>query len=357
MSQEPLASDQVPINSLAGFNKQALGVPQTLVTTVTCNYTTSSGDSLHEKILVGSKPILFPTACSENCCFEYRFSIRDLILPSELPEVTGIYFKDIVVKIQDMFTQTTCSEAIAGGYVYSYMPFCTVLTQDQDGIETEDHTVNGKTYKFLRSDRLIQRESCPIYSVNSNLKIEKSISLEDQSNTYKLLAVKVVYDEKGDPVRKFLESIKSVSQSEYKEIQECTYSDVEARKGKTICVDVILCDIVVFCKRTFDFTLPFDEKVNTLKEREKGSVPIGWMTPEEKLQKFGKKGTYMADYTTRKLPNNLFFYVDMTNRSEQMIASARPYQTVFTDNDRLICPYVNQYAYASQIFNIRVFSK
>ena len=348
---------QVSTESLASFNKQALGVPQTVVSEVQCNYTTSSGDTLYEKILVGYKPILFPTAVSENCCFDYRFTVRDLVLPTTLPGITEMYFNDIVVKLQDMFTQMTAGDAIVDGKVYSYMPYCTILAQDENGIETVEHTINDKVYKFVTSDRLVQRDSCPVFTVNSNLKLEKTISLEDQSNEYRLLAIMEQYDEKGDFVRRFLESVKSVSAKYLKDIQEYASTSVEKRKGRIVCVDVILCDILVFCKRTFNFDRTPVEKLQKLGGKEKNSVPNGWLTPEEKLKKFGKKGTYMADYTTQKLPNDLFFYVDMTDKSDEIISNSCPSYTVFTDENKLITPYRNQYAYALQIMNTRVYAK
>ena len=350
---------QISDESLANFKRQALGVPQTLVADVTCNYTTSSGDTLYEKVLVGYKPILFPTACSENCCFDYRFTVRDLILPTTLPEVTGLYFKDIVAKMQDMFTQTTSGDAIVSGKVLSYMPYCTILAQDENGIELQDYVVDkDTTYKVINSNRLVQRESCAVFTVNSNLKMEKTVDLESQSNAYKLLAIREQYDDEGKLLRRFLESTNCASPQDLKDIQEEPAAEVETRKGRIICIDIILCDILVFCKRTFDFLQPSLESIKELKPRAKSEVPLGWLSAEEKFQKMlqkknGKEGTNM----TRKLPNDIFYYVDMTSKIDQIIASSSPADIVFVDNNKLITPFVNHYAYALQISNCRVYAK
>lgn len=352
-----MTDQQIGNESLANFNRQALGVPQTLITDVVCNYTTSSGDTLHERVLVGYKPILFPTACSENCCFEYRFTVRDLILPSKLPEVTGLYFKDIVVKMQDMFTQTTAGEAICNGKVLSYMPYCTILAQDENGIETKDYTLGSKTFKVIDSNRLVERESCSVFTVNSNLRIEKSISLEDQSNPYKLLAVREQYDENGNFVRRFLETTNCASPQDLKDIQEEPASVIESRKGRVICIDIILCDILVFCKRTFDFEQPSIEEIEELRERSKNTVPTGWLTKEEKLKKMMQKKEDNGAGLTEKLPNDLFYYTDMTGKSEQVASSSSPSDIVFVDKKRLITPFENHYAFALQISNTRVYGK
>lgn len=352
---------QITDESLASYSKQALGVPQTLQNRVVCTYTTSSGDSLYEKILVGYKPVLFPTAVSENCCFEYRFTVKDLILPSTLPEITGLYFKDIVVKLQDMFTQTIAGEAICGGKILAYMPYCTLLAQDENGIEVSDYVLGGKSYKVINSNRLVQRESCPVFSVNSNLKMEKSISLQDQSNPYKLIGVFQAFDAEGNPLRKYMEVIKSISPEQLYDIVNETASIVEKRKGKSICIDVILCDMLVFCKRTFDFTKPSIESVDALSKPQKQTVPLGWLSPEERLHKMvefenAKKGLGNRS-ETEKLPNDLFYYVDMTAKCNQVMASTKPEDMVFEDDKGLITPFKNQYAYSLQIINTRTYDK
>lgn len=347
---------QIGNESLANFSRQALGVPQTLVNDVVCNYTTSSGDTLFEKVLVGYKPILFPTACSENCCFEYRFTVRDLILPSKLPKVTALYFKDIVAKMQDLFTQTTAGEAICNGKVLSYMPYCTILAQDENGIETQDYTLGERTFKVINSNRLVQRESCAVFTVNSNLKMEKSISLESQSNAYKLIAIREQYDAEGNFVRRFIESTNCASAQDLKDIQEEPASVIETRKNRTICIDIILCDILVFCKRTFDLEQPSIEEIDKLQARSKNSVPLDWYTPEEKLNKMMKRKGGEAGLT-EKLPNDVFYYVDMSGISEQVMSSSSPADIVFVDKKRLITPFENHYAYALQISNTRVYAQ
>lgn len=349
--------EQVSANSLANFQRQALGVPQVLNTNIQCTYSTSSGDSLYEKILVGYKPVLFPTACSENCCFEYRFTIKDLILPKSLPQITGLYFKDIVIKLQDMFTQAIAGDAISNGKILTYMPYCMILSQDENGIELEDYMLGDKKVKVISSDRMVQRESCPVFSVNSNLKMEKSISLQDMSNPYKIIGIFEQYDEEGNFVRRVMENIKCVSPENLVDIINENASIVEKRKGRLVCIDVILCDLLVFCKRTFDFNTKPITEVETLSKTKKQTLPIGWMKPEEKMQKLLdiQKGRKAGE--TEKLPNDLFYFVDMTERSAQLLDNSKPVDMVFEDSKKLIAPFVNQYAYSIQIINTRTYDK
>ena len=90
--------------------------------------------------------------------------------------------------------------------------------------------------------------------------------------------------------------------------------------------------------RTFDLSKEPIETMKELGKKPRNTVPIEWLSPEEKLEKFGKKGVYMADYTTQKLPNNLFFYVDMTDKCESIMANYAPSDIIFIDENKIITP-------------------
>ena len=183
-------TEEIPRDSSSlAYVDTPVGAQMTLQKKVKTEYQTSNGTTVYDKILTGFKPILFPTAVSRNAVFDYRFSIKDLILPRELPQVTDLYFKDLVVKIQDIFTQVMAQNAVCDGAILSYMPYSAVLAQDGNGIETEEHIVNGVTHKFMNAERLIKRDSSPLFVVSSNLKFNRSFNLDVATNSYKALAI------------------------------------------------------------------------------------------------------------------------------------------------------------------------
>lgn len=338
-------------------NDRNVGVPQTLKSQCVTQLKTCNGDNLYDKILTGYKPILFPTACSENCCFEYRFSIKDLILPTTLPEVTNLYFRDLVVKIQDMFTQMTADDCIKDAIICSYEPYSAVLAQDENGIEIEYHEYNGEVTPFITSDRLIKRDSSPLFVVSSNLKYNRRFNLEVASNSYQAIVVNGIYD-KGVLKERVL---KTQTYASPLQLKQCIsfYNDSkedEVRDG-IYCMDIILCDMLIFCKKSFDLTKPSihdlqpADLVNAMRKR---TVPTGWLTPEEKLEKFGKKGTFMSSFgPTEPIPSSMFIFVDGTSKCEDIFELGKPSQTFFDDKNLIVCPARNCYAISNMLVSVR----
>lgn len=358
-------ADEIPANtSSLAYVDTPVGPQMTLQRTTKVEYQTSNGTTVYDKILTGFKPILFPTAVSRNAVFDYRFSIKDLILPRELPQVTDLYFKDLVVKIQDIFTQVMAQNAVLDGAILSYMPYSAVLAQDGNGIETEEHTIDGKVHKFMNAERLIKRDSSPLFVVSSNLKFNRSFNLDVATNSYKALAI---YNEyvNGKIVKKFIKPTVSASVEDLRHvIYGLDKDEEEEMKNGTFsgayCVDIILCDILIYCLKSFNLTSATFEDIMgpevVDKIQVKRSLPIGWMTPEEKLAEFGKKGTFTADFdeTDKPLPNNLFQYVDMQERCDKLFENYRPGNTVFQDNKGVIADFVGHYILANELLSVRV---
>lgn len=350
-------------SSLLGF-KVSEGVQPTLEKRYTSTYQTGYGQNLYQRNLVGIKNVLFPTCTSDNCCFEYRFTFRNMVMPSDLPEVTDLYIKSFGVKIQDLFTQVMSNTMInQDGQYTTYMPYCAIVCQDENGIEYEEHEVmvNGKavTQKFVNSNRLVQRDSNVIYAVNSNLKYENSISFETNSNSYKLLGVYYEYDENGTFIRRTMKAVKSITPENIREIQENMCTDEEYRKGKEVMYDLILCDLLIFCVKTVDVT---KTDITTLTRADvenqviKNSIPISWLTPVEKLEKYGKKGQFKGTYNIGQFPKSLYLYVDMQETSERITNISKMTSPVFTDENGIISPCKNQYTMVAEISEAKVFS-
>ena len=86
----------------------------------------------------------------------------------------------------------------------------------------------------------------------------------------------------------------------------------------------------------------------------KRSVPIGWLSPEEKLKKFGMKGKFRADFNEKEpIPANLFIYVDGKEMSEKIFKAGIPTSTAFIDKNGLICPAKNCYAVTNMLLSVR----
>ena len=211
-------TEEIPVDSSSLiYADTTVGTQMTLQRTVKTEYQTSNGTTVYDKILTGFKPILFPTAVSRNAVFDYRFSVKDLILPRELPQVTDIYFKDLVVKIQDIFTQVMAQNAVCNGVVLSYMPYSAVLAQDGNGLEFETHTIDGELHRFMNAERLIKRDSSPLFVVSSNLKFNKSFNLDVTTNSYKALAI---YNEyiNGKFNKKIIKQVTSISVDDFRHL-------------------------------------------------------------------------------------------------------------------------------------------
>ena len=354
MSYDPLSSTLTQVETL-------VGQPMTLQKKTKIEYQTSNGTTVYDKILTGYRPILFPTAVSRNSCFEYRFSIKDVILPRELPQVTDLYFKDLVVKIQDLFTEVQ-QKCIENGLIYSYMPYSAVLAQDEDGVSTESHVIDGKEQHFVNADRIIKRDTSPLYVVSSNIKFSRSFNLDIATNSYKALAIYNNYDSNGKLTNRFSKPVVSATPEELRDIQEnLAYKITKNPKlspGRPVCVDIILCDVFIFCLKSFDLDSKF---ITSITAEEVDSViplrtlPMGWLTPEEKLEKFGKKGTYMETFDTNNpLPNNLFQFVDMQTRSEKLFTISRPKDAIFDDVKGVVAPFRGQYVVANEMISIKI---
>lgn len=338
-------------------NDRNVGVPMTLKSQCVTQLETSNGDKLYDKILTGFKPVFFPTACSENCCFEYRFSMKDLILPTQLPQITNLYFRDLVVKMQDLFTQITAEEGIKDSIICSYAPFSAVLAQDQDGIEIEYHDYNGQKTPFITSDRVTQRDSSPLFVVSSNLKYTKKFNLEINSNSYQAIIVQGLY-EKGELKKRILQTQTYATPLQLK--QALTFyneEEEETERDGLYCMDIILCDMLIFNLKSFDFSKMKLEDLTpekVLGNKRKRTVPFNWLSQEEKLKVFGKKGTLKGSYGNGEpLPTSLFIYVDMTAKSEEIFEQARPTKAFFYDDKGLICPAKNCYAIVNMMLSVR----
>ena len=156
-------------------------------------------------------------------------------------------------------------------------------------------------------------------------------------------------------------SVVSVTPEELEEVINSRFSDVDYRKGKKVCIDVILCDVLIFCLKSFDFRTAYigllsGEDVDNMVENR--SVPIGWMTPEEKLKRFNEIGTYTEKYNDydKPIPNSLFQFVDMQERCEKIFRIGRPSDTVFMDKTGVVAPFIGQYVVANEMISARILS-
>lgn len=359
-------------NSLTTTDVPA-GTPMTIKSSVQQVYSTTNGQNLYDKTLTGAKKVLFPTCVDMNACFDYRFSFKDLMLVNQLPNITDMYFQNLTVKIQDVFTQITSDGAIKNGIFYTYDPYSAVISQDSNGIETEDHYIKGysQPFKFVNSSRVVQRGDNSLYVVSSNLKIEKHINLQINSSSYKILKMFNVYDSQGNFVRKVLESDVKATSAELKECMEDIPKDSSDRHGRKICRDIILCDVLIFMLKSFNhdgINLSQLTADNLKKIPLDKSLPIGWLSPEEKLERFGKKGVFMETFVANKksndgsasdpyekeIPNNLFVYVDMQTQCDKLFRVAKPDSAVFNDEKKIIAPFKAQYAIASELISVGI---
>ena len=339
------------------------GTQMTINSKIQQVYTTTNGQNLYDKTLTGSKKVLFPTCVDVNACFDYRFSFKDLMLANKLPEVTDMYFQNLTVKIQDLFTQITSDGAIKNGLLYTYDPYSAVICQDGNGLEFEEHTLTfkgkGENKKFINSTRVIQRGDNSLYVVSSNLKIEKHINLQIATGSYKVLKMYNLYDEQGKFASKQLESDTKATVSDLRDCMNGLEKlKAEDLKGRRFCTDIILCDVLIFMLKSFNHSgIPLSkltpENVNNAVV--KRSIPIGWLTPEEKLEKYGKKGVFKDTFDeNHQVPNNLFVYVDMQTRCDKIFSVARPDSSVFKDELGIVGPFYGQYAVVSELISVGI---
>ena len=336
------------------------GTKENLKKTWENSYLTGDGQQLRQYSLSSSSSILIPTCVDVNSCFEYRFSIKDFNLPSN-PGEQGLYIENIVVKIQDVFTQITSHDCIKDGLFYFYSPYSAVVSQDQDGIETEEQIFNyngvDTKRKFISTNRMIKRQDSPLYVCTSNLKVEKTMNLTQDKNSYKLLIISNKYDEEGNFLEKIITPSVSIT---FEELQQClTFNDIPKR-GK-ICQDVIVCDILIFMMKTVN--LSTETYFKDLKElphtRHDKTVPRGWLSLEEKIERYGKKGCILDKYVANPtkgnyitLPNDLYLYVDMQTACNEILAIARPDSLVFEDTRGIIGGFRAQYAFGEKMASI-----
>ena len=90
------------------------------------------------------------------------------------------------------------------------------------------------------------------------------------------------------------------------------------------------------------------------------ALPNGWLTPEEKLQKFGKKGTFMSEFSDTEpdklIPNSLFQYVDMQERCNKLNDIGHPISACFNDTNHIIADFDGCYIQSNAIISLRVLS-
>ena len=348
-----------------------VGTQMTLQRSCESCYQTSSGQKVFPKILTGSQKILFPTTVDANACFEYRFSVKNLMLPSELPEVTDMYFHYLTVKFQDAFTNILSSNAIKDGITYSYDPYTAVICQDANGLEFVSNEIVGVDgehveRKFINSERAIKRDDNSLYVVSSNLKIEKQINLTTATSPYRILLLYNEYDNQGNFKGKILKSAVSCTRQDLTQVLH----PEEVEKKGLVCTDIILCDVLIFMMKTCALGTNYLEEV-TLQQmatlKKKRAIPMGWLSPEEKLEKYGKKGVYMDTFVATKsndkklvnyteIPNNLFIHVDMQEVCDKLFSQYRPKETVFNDVNGIVIGdgIKGQYAIAHEMISVSI---
>ena len=365
MKQEENSTSLITVDAAAGTQ-------MTLQRTCSTEYQTSSGQKVFPKILTGSQKILFPTSVDANTCFEYRFSVKNLMLPSELPNVTDMYFHYLTVKFQDAFTNVMSNEAIKGGVMYTYDPYSAVICQDPNGLEYVTNNIitqNGQEVprKFINSERVIKRDDNSLYVVSSNLKIEKQINLTTTTSPYRILIMYNRYSQDGTFEGKVLKSAVSCTRTD---LAQAIYGVPEEERVGLVCEDIILCDVLIFMMKTCALSGILIDNVtaeNLRSAQKKRSLPMNWMSPEEKLEKYGKKGVYMDTYVANKntvkgsskydeIPNNLFLHVDMQDVCSRIFSIARPNNTVFDDVNGIIIGngIRGQYAIASEMISVSI---
>ena len=358
-------ADYEKSNSLISVDR-LVGQKENLKLDYIRSYKTGDGQQLDQYILSSVSSILVPTCVDVNSCFEYRFSIKDFNLPS-YTGVESMYFENIVVKIQDIFTQITSSDCIKDGLFYFYSPYSAVIAQDEDGIETEmrNFEFNGTTTQrpFISTNRVIKRQDSPIYVCTSNLKVEKSLNLTQDKNSYKVLILNNVYDEEGNFLKKTITTSVSATFDQLKQCLEFDSPSIE-KKG-VVCKDIILCDILLFMMKSFNLSAPktFEQlEANDLQVAEKKrTIPIGWLSTEEKLEKYGQKGYVYDKYAANPktageivLPNDLYLFVDMQTVCDKALQVAKPSGFVFDDVKCVIGGFRAQYAFAQKMASITV---
>ena len=341
---------------------RVVGVKENLQMNVIRSYKTGDGQQLDQYILSSVSSILIPTCVDTNACFEYRFSIKDFNLPSNIG-VQSLYFENIVVKIQDVFTQITSHDCIQSGKFYFYSPYSAVVSQDEDGIETEEQSFVFKgettTRKFINTNRVIKRQDSPLYVCTSNLKVEKSMNLTQDKNSYKVLILSNVYDDDGKFLRKIITPSVSVT---FEQLEQCLKFNSIEKRG-TICQDVILCDILLFMMKTFNLDAPYFETLDELPNKQLDkTIPRGWLSTEEKIERYGKKGYVIDKYVSNPLkgsdaivlPNDMYLYVDMQTACDRLLPYARPQNFIFDDTKGIVGGFHAQYAFGEKMASITV---
>jgi hypothetical protein len=371
MSEENQDRDSTSLTTVS----TPVGTQPTLIRKQDVAYLTTNGQKVYGKILTGSQKVLFPVTVDMNSCFEYRFSFKNLMLPDELPKVTDMYFHYLTVKFQDTFTNIMSDSSIKDGICYTYDPYSAVICQDPNGLEYVEHYINVKGVtlrrKFISSGRVIQRDDNTLYVVSSNLKIEKQVNLTVASSPYKLLVLSNVYDEEGKFAKKILKSATSVTPDQLREVIDPP-TDPKELAGRTVCTDVIICDVLIFMMKTMNLEGGFLESVDSsiFANPKKTTLPMGWLTPEEKLEKYGKKGLFMDTFTSNQwkagdgteqkpfdtCPNNLFIHVDMQEVCSRLFSQCRPQGSVFDDKNGIVIGdgIRGQYAIANEMISVSI---
>lgn len=359
-----MAEDKIASSSSLASVDRLVGQKENLKLDYIRSYKTGDGQQLDQYILSSVSSILVPTCVDVNSCFEYRFSIKDFNLPS-YEGIQSLYFENIVVKIQDIFTQITSHDCIKDGLFYFYSPYSAVVAQDEDGIETEQHDFTFKDKKetrdFVNTNRVIKRQDSPIYVCTSNLKVEKSLNLTADKNSYKVLILNNVYDERGIFLRKTITTGVSVT---FEQLRQCLEPEKVDKKG-VVCQDIILCDILLFMMKSFNIsaTKYFEDvsEADFQSSRKKTTVPRGWLSTEEKLEKYGRKGYISDNYTSNvrteteiALPNDLYLFVDMQTVCDKLLQVAKPKNFVFDDKNGVIGGFHAQYAFAQKMASVTV---
>lgn len=323
-------------------------------------YTTGNGTRVDKKVLSGTIPVFFPTGVPENTVFEYIFSVKDLIQPSELPTITEIYFKNIVVKFQDMFTQVVQGSVYNDNCKITYAPFQADLCQDPDGVITTDAKYNGKDVKLISSENLTVKRSSPLYAVSTNLKFDKALNVTTNDDDYKLIFVYNEYDENGKFVRKVMKSKNKCTPEEYKQVFDP--EGTASFKNGLYCIDIILCDIFVYVQADPSIYAPGKIPITDLtretvsKTASRREKPIGWLSRNELINKYGKIGV-KADYSdSNRIPGDMYVHIDMTAKSKEIFSKAYMNTDVFCDNGGVILPYTGQYTVAYMLMSADVLS-
>lgn len=321
-----------------------------------------NNEKLKEFLVKGSLLNCIPTSVGEDTACLINFSIKDCNLPKDLPKKTNIYCKEIRVKIQDTYSQTTCNDMFKNGICQCPLPYTMVLINNYNDIdfygkekyiyskklnrngqilfnEKNEMILEKKKVNIINSDLIENRLCDKYYSMAFNLSSFNIINLLDQNYNFGLL--KIIKDENGDYNKLKLDNCKSLSLDDYINIMEGNRQI--SKNGDYIPIDFYFCSYLMFIKNVYNMDSIPTENVLKLKD-------TNTFTKLENQNKINKKilgNEYFNDKNNNDefLNKGDYILFDSTTKSRKLFSNSFPLNTCFKDNKNLLQDFTCDYRF------------